>query len=188
MRRVVYNGARLGLRDVTEADVAALHGVYGDPEATQHMPFAPRSMRQVATLVDQAIAAASAEPRLLYLLAVVDVHSHEVIGVARLAIETDHPHSAEIGVGLRPDQWGRGVGTDLIRLLLSFGFKQLGLHRVWGARSPQNLPAQLAMLTAGMVEEGRIRHHVHTPNGWRDSIVHSALEDEWTERLSQNSF
>ncbi|MFB4275573.1 MULTISPECIES: GNAT family N-acetyltransferase [unclassified Nonomuraea] len=182
MRRVVCKGERLGLREVTEADVPALHAVYGDPATTQHLPFAPRSPQEVAVLVDRALEAAAAEPRHLYVLAVVDADRHDVIGVARLQIETDHPHSAEIGFGLRHDQWGRGIGTDLVRLLLAFGFKQLGLHRIWGARSPANLPAQLAMLTAGMVEEGRIRHHVHTPHGWRDSIVHSALEDEWTQR------
>ncbi|MGP3965990.1 GNAT family N-acetyltransferase, partial [Nonomuraea sp. 3N208] len=155
---------------------------YGDPTATQHMPFTPRTLREVADLVDAAMAAVCAEPRLLYVMAVVDAGRRDVIGVARLSIEAEHPHSAEIGFGLHPDVWGRGVGTDLVRLLLSFGFKELGLHRIWGARSPANLPAQLAMLTAGMVEEGRIRHHMHTPQGWRDSIVHSALEDEWTER------
>ncbi|MEU8360331.1 GNAT family protein [Nonomuraea sp. NPDC048882] len=182
MRRVVCKGDRLGLRDITEADVPALHAIYGDRVATQHMPFAPRSLREVERLVDEAIEASAAEPRRLYVLAVVDSARCDIIGVARLLIEAEHPHSAEIGFGLHRDQWGRGIGTDLVRLLLSFGFKQLGLHRIWGARSPANLPAQLAMLTAGMVEEGRIRHHVHTPAGWRDSIVHSALEDEWIER------
>ncbi|MGW3345546.1 GNAT family N-acetyltransferase [Nonomuraea rubra] len=182
MRRVVCNGERLGLRDVTEADVSALHTLYSHPAAVQHAPFAPRSPREVAALVEEAMEAAAAEPRRLYVLAVVDADRRDVIGVARLRIEAELPHSAEIGFGLHPDQWGRGIGTDLVRLLLAFGFKQLGLHRIWGARSPANLPAQLAMLTAGMVEEGRIRHHLHTPNGWRDSIVHSAIEDEWTER------
>ncbi|MGN9843351.1 GNAT family N-acetyltransferase [Nonomuraea sp. H19] len=182
MRRVVCKGERLCLRDVTEADVVALHAIYGDATVTQHMPFAPRSLEEVARLVDQAVEAAAAEPRLLYVLAVVDAERHDVIGVARLHVEAGHPHSAEIGFGIHPHHWGRGVGTDLVRMLLSFGFKQLGLHRIWGARAPANLPAQLAMLTAGMVEEGRIRHHVHTPHGWRDSIVHSAIEDEWTER------
>ncbi|HEX4814171.1 MAG TPA: GNAT family protein [Nonomuraea sp.] len=182
MRHVRWNGERLGLRDVAEADVPALHAIYGNPGVTQHMPFAPRSLHEVTALVAEAVSAAQAEPRLLYVMAVIDAERRDVIGVARLRIEADHPHSAEIGFGLHRDVWGRGVGTELVRLLLSFGFKQLGLHRVWGARSPANLPAQLAMLTAGMVEEGRIRHHVHTPQGWRDSIVHSALEDEWSER------
>lgn len=182
MRRVVCEGERVCLREVTEADVAALHGVYGDPAATQHMPFGPLALQEVAGLVDEAVKAAAAEPRLLYLLAVLDARHRDVVGVARLRIEAELPHSAEIRFGLHPGQWGRGIGTDLVRLLLSFGFGRLGLHRIWGARSPANLPAQLAMLTAGMVEEGRIRHHLRTPQGWRDSIVHSALEDEWVER------
>ncbi|SDM22994.1 GNAT family N-acetyltransferase [Nonomuraea jiangxiensis] len=182
MRHVACQGERLGLREIAEADVTALHAIYGDSVATQYMPFQPRSLAEVAGLTRQAMEAAAAEPRRLYVLAVVDAASRAVIGVARLYISERHPHSAEIGFGLHPDHWGRGIGTDLVRLLLAFGFKDLGLHRIWGARSPANLPAQLAMLTAGMVEEGRIRHHVHTPHGWRDSIVHSALEGEWTDR------
>ncbi|WP_084958104.1 GNAT family N-acetyltransferase [Thermoactinospora rubra] len=179
MRCVQVTGARLRLREVTRDDVDALHAIYGDPAATEHLPFDPRTPEEVAEIVEEAIEAAMAEPRRLYLLAVTDVHDGRVIGVARLQIEADHPHSAEIGLALRPETWGRGLGTDLVRMLLSFGFRDLRLHRIWGARSPANVPAQLAMLVAGMVEEGRVRHHYRTPRGWRDSIVHSALEDEW---------
>ncbi|MEU6998396.1 GNAT family protein [Nonomuraea sp. NPDC046570] len=179
MRNVRVSGKRLGLRDVTEDDVESLHAIYGDPAVTAHLPYGPRSRDDVEALVAEAIAAAEAATRRLYVLAVIDHDTAQVIGVARLHIEADHPHSAEIGLGLRPDLWGRGIGTDLIRLLLTFGFRELGLHRLWGARSPSNTAAQLAMLVAGMVEEGRVRHHVLTPDGWRDSIVHSALEDEW---------
>ncbi|GIH92807.1 GNAT family N-acetyltransferase [Planobispora siamensis] len=179
MRDVDFSGKRLGLREVTIADVDALHAVYGDPAATEHLPFDPRTREEVVDIVAEAVTAAGAEPRRLYVLAVTDRESGEVVGVARLHIEADHPHSAEIGLGLRPDHWGRGIGTDLIRLLLVFGFKHLRLHRIWGARSPANTAAQLAMLVAGMVEEGRIRHHVRAHGAWRDSVVHSALEDEW---------
>ncbi|GGO80472.1 GNAT family N-acetyltransferase [Nonomuraea cavernae] len=182
MRLVRCDGVRLGLRDVSEADVAALHAIYGDPAATRYMPFEPLTPAEVTALVEEAGRAAAAEPRLLYVLAVVDADHRDVIGVARLHIEADQPHSAEIGLGLRPDQWGRGMGTDLIKLLLSFGFKQLGLRRIWGARAPANLPAQLAMLTAGMIEEGLVPRQVLTPEGWRDSVVHAALKDRWIDR------
>lgn len=181
MRCVQVAGDRLSLREVTPDDVDALHAIYGDPAATEHLPFTPRTRAKVAAIVEEALAAARAEPRRLYLLAVTDPHDGQVIGVSRLHIEADHPHSAEIGLGLRPDLWGRGLGTDLIRLTLVFGFTRLGLHRLWGARSPLNVPAQLAMLLAGMVEEGRVRHHVATPDGYRDSVVHSAIAGEWRD-------
>ncbi|MEU4832198.1 GNAT family protein [Streptosporangium sp. NPDC023615] len=179
MRSVEIRGKRLRLREVTIDDVDALHAVYGDPTATEHLPFDPRTREEVEETIVEAMKARTAEPRLLYVLVVTGLDDGDAFGVARLHIEADHPHSAEIGLGLRPDQWGRGIGTDLIRLILAFGFRDLRLHRIWGARSPANTAAQLAMLVAGMVEEGRIRHHVRARGTWRDSIVHSALEDEW---------
>jgi ribosomal-protein-alanine N-acetyltransferase len=179
MRNVLVSGKRLALRELTPDDVDALHAVYGDPTATEHLPFEPRTREEVEGIVAAGIAAAAVEPRHLYVLAVTELDTGDVIGVARLRIEADYPHSAEIGLGLRPDHWGRGMGTDLVRLLLHFGFRHLRLHRIWGARSPANTAAQLAMLVAGMVEEGRIRHHMRARGAWRDSIVHSALEDEW---------
>jgi len=181
--RVDVVGKRLRLRELTDADSAALLAVYGDSDATRYMPFEPRTPEQVDAIIEAAIGDAAEDPRLVYAMAVTDIDTGEVIGVARLSIERDHPHSAEIGVGLRPDHWGRGLGTELVRLALRLGFAELGLHRVWGARAPENSGAQLAMLTAGMVEEGRIRHHVPVRNGWRDSIVHSILEHEWNPGL-----
>lgn len=179
MRHVEIVGRRLRLREIVPADGPALLAVYGDPTVTRHVPFEPKTPAQVDAIIQAAVRDAAADPRLVYAVAVADVEAAEVIGVARLSIEPDHPHSAEIGFGMRPDQWGRGLGTDLVRLLLRLGFAELGLHRLWGARAPENTSAQLVMLTAGMVEEGRIRHHVPVRDTWRDSIVHSILEDEW---------
>ncbi|SDI16213.1 Protein N-acetyltransferase, RimJ/RimL family [Sinosporangium album] len=179
MHSVHYSGVRLRLREVTPDDVDALLAIYGDPAATQHLPFNPRTRDEVEEIIAKAVEAAAARPRHRYLLAVIDNDTARLIGVGRLLIDPEYPHSAEIGVGLRPDQWGRGMGTDLLRLILEFGFRRLGLHRLWGSRSPANTGAQLAMLVAGMVEEGRLRHHVATPTGWRDSIIHSAIRTEW---------
>lgn len=184
MRHVEIVGDQLGLREITPADARALLGVYGDSAATQYMPFEPRTPEQVNAIIEAAMKDAADDPRQVYALAVTDTDAGEVIGVARLSIERDHPHSAEIGFGLRPDHWGRGLGTELVRLLLRLGLAELGLHRLWGARAPENTSAQLVMLTAGMVEEGRIRHHVPIRDTWRDSIVHSIVEDEWKLRNS----
>jgi RimJ/RimL family protein N-acetyltransferase len=50
---------------------------------------------------------------------------------------------------------------------------------VWGARSPTNEASARLMNRLGMREEGRIRDHVFVRGAWRDSVVHSILEDEW---------
>ncbi|MEV0403608.1 GNAT family protein [Actinoallomurus sp. NPDC050550] len=58
--------------------------------------------------------AAKVEPRIEYSLAAALPSTGEVIGFARLAVDTQHagPNSGQIGFALRPDVWGRGFGTE----------------------------------------------------------------------------
>lgn len=169
-------GDTLRLRELRRSDVEDLVQVYGNPEAVRHLSFTPRTAEQCATLIEGAVADTEAPERSVYMLAV--AKGDGLVGAARLAVD-ERPHSAQIGFALHPDLWGRGLGTELVHLLLQLGFRELGLSRVWGARSPENEASAKAMLRCGMVEEGRIRRHLWTRGAWRDSIVHSILDDEW---------
>lgn len=178
MNPVSIVGPQLSLRELSEDDTNALLAVYGNEQATEHLSFEPRTREQVEAIVADTIRHASAEPRTVYGLAITLTGSPELIGYARLAVE---PHrAAQIGFALSPECWGRGNGAETVRLLLSLGFAVLGLHRVWGARSPKNLASAAVMLKNGMTEEGRIRDHVFTHGAWRDSVTHSILESEWS--------
>jgi [ribosomal protein S5]-alanine N-acetyltransferase len=167
----------LMLREFRQDDASALYKVYGDAEATRNLSFEPKDMAQVSAVVAAAIASAATNPRTEYMLAIADGDSEELVGAARLALG-EH-ESAQIGFALRPDQWGQGKGTETVRLLEQLGFDELGLHRIWGARSPVNEASARTMRKAGMVEEGTIRGHLFTRGAWRDSVVHSILADEY---------
>ena len=171
------DGQRLCLREFAPGDVDGLLRIYGDPVATRHLSFEPRTREQVSGIVADAIEQAAATPRTVYALVVTRRDSSELIGMARLA--TGEHRSGQIGFALRPDQWGHGLGTETVRLLLALAFDKIGLHRVWGARSPLNDASARTMATAGMIPEGRIRDHVHVRGAWRDSLTHSILEHEW---------
>ena len=58
MYPVLIAGSMVMLRELTDADTAALHEVYGNDEATRHLSFEPRSMEQVAGII-----AARSSPR-----------------------------------------------------------------------------------------------------------------------------
>lgn len=184
MTGIEIAGPRLSLREMAEADAADLLQVYGDEDATRHLSFTPRSLEQCRAIITASIADAAAEPRRVYMLAVVN-GDDELIGTARLGID-ERPHSGQIGFALRPDMWGRGLGAELLQALFRLGFEELGLSRIWGARSPDNIASQQVMSGAGMVEEGRIRRHLWTRGAWRDSIVHSILDGEWKADGSSN--
>lgn len=176
MHTVTLTGHLVALRELGRADTSALHKVYGDEEATRHLSFEPRTIEQVEQIIKAAISSATAMPRTEYMLAVTGKDG-ELIGSARLA--TGEYDSAQIGFALRPDQWGQGKGRETVRLLHRLGFTELGLHRIWGARSPLNQVSARTMRAAGMIEEGTIRGHLYTRAAWRDSVVHSILREEF---------
>lgn len=159
------------------SDAERLVQVYGDETATRHLSFTPRTADQCVAVIQVAIKDAQAENRTVYMLAVV-TPDDELVGAARLAID-ERPHSAQIGFALKPGLWGQRLGGETVRLLLDLGFGALDLKRIWGARAPDNERSRRVMLSAGMVEEGRIRRHLRAHGAWRDSIVHSVLDDEW---------
>ncbi|MFF0293184.1 GNAT family N-acetyltransferase [Kitasatospora sp. NPDC004614] len=178
MTPVHLAGSRLTLREIEHADADALLAIYGDPEATRHLSFEPRTRDQVQAIVDRSMNSAKDSPRTEYGLAVAHLGEHRLIGYARLA--TEPQQAATIGFALHQAEWGKGLGTETVRLLCELGFNVLGLHRIWAARSPLNEASARTLLRAGMTEDGRIRDHVFVHGAWRDSITHSILEHEWT--------
>ncbi|MGI5292816.1 GNAT family N-acetyltransferase [Nonomuraea polychroma] len=182
MHPVAIAGSRLTLREFQVGDVDALLAIYGDPVVVQHLSFEPRTREQVEATVAHAIAAAQQDERLDYSLAAV-LRNGKLVASARLAIDVGHPlqSSAQIGFALRGDQWGHGLGSETIGLLLRLGFEHLGVYRIWGARSPSNEASARTMAKMGLVEEGVMRGHLRLADGlWRDSVVHSILAPEWS--------
>ncbi|MEU4229640.1 GNAT family protein [Nonomuraea sp. NPDC026600] len=185
MYPVTLATSRLSIREFTPADVDALLAIYGDPQVAEHMSFDPRTRDQVENSIAGVMAAARAEPRMDYSLAAV-LPSDDLVAFARIAIDVGHPlqSSAQIGFALRADRWGEGLGAEVVQLLLRLGFDELGVHRIWGARSRLNEVSARVMTKLGMVEEGVIRGHLNLADGWRDSIVHSVLAPEWKSASS----
>ncbi|MGW1990206.1 GNAT family N-acetyltransferase [Embleya sp. NPDC001921] len=174
---VDITGARLGLREFRPDDVDAIVAIYGDAAATRHLSFEPRTREQVAVIVERSIASANADPRTEYATAV--TRGDDVIGFARLAMDPHSPRGATIGFALRPDVWGHGYGVETVHLLAALAFRNLDLHRIWGARAPLNEVSGRTMERAGFTREGTIREHVHVRGAWRDSVVYAILDHEW---------
>lgn len=181
MTTVLAESERLRLREFELADVDALLGVYGDSRVTEHLSFDPFTRDKVDRFIQASRLNAEAEPRIEYALAVATRTDDDLlIGSARLAVE---PHRAgQIGFALAHDVWHNGYGFELVQLLAKFGFEQLGLHRIWAARSPLNVASKRLLDKCAFVDEGRIRDHVSVSGKWRDSITCSLLEDEWRAR------
>jgi ribosomal-protein-alanine N-acetyltransferase len=88
---------------------------------------------------------------------------------------------------VHPDLWGQGYATEIVGLLLRFGFEHLNLHRIMATCDPRNIASARVLEKIGMTYEGRQRHTMLIRDGWRDSSMYSLLDDEWRHFLGHPS-
>jgi len=61
---------------------------------------------------------------------------------------------AEIGFWLLPEYWGKGILSEAMPLICSYGFNQLGLHRIEGFVESKNENCKNAMKKSSFKLEG----------------------------------
>jgi RimJ/RimL family protein N-acetyltransferase len=93
---------------------------------------------------------------------------------------------ATIGIALGREHLGRGYGTDAMRVVVEYAFREMGLHRVQLVVAPFNGAGIRAYEKAGFVEEGRHREAVWHDGRWYDEVLMSVLDHEWADRRSRS--
>lgn len=115
-----------------------------------------------------------------YVLAVRLKQNGLLIGAGEINIRDTS--NGEISYILHPDYWNQGIGTDVGRLLLTFGFQTFDLHRIYATCDPRNIGSTNVLEKIGMKQEGRLREVLKLKDGWRDSLLYSVLEQDFHKR------
>ena len=100
------------------------------------------------------------------------------IGNISLNLIDEKNMSAEISIMIGDRSvWGSGYAKDAIRLLTSFAFEELRLHRLW-AESPNEAFNRL-MRTLGWTKEGMRREAFQVDGTYTDLTCWSLLTNEY---------
>jgi diamine N-acetyltransferase len=96
-------------------------------------------------------------------------------------MNVDHTtHSAEVGLFIGDKScWNKGYGTEVMRLLLHFGFGTLNLNRIFLRVDEANKGGIRTYEKAGFVQEGRLRKAVYQDGQYRDLLFMSVIRSEW---------
>jgi RimJ/RimL family protein N-acetyltransferase len=112
-------------------------------------------------------------------LAVVDRASGECVGEVVLNEWDKGNRSCNFRTLIGPGGRDRGLGTEALRLIVGYGFEQLGLHRISLEVYAFNPRAQHVYEKAGFVAEGVLREALRYEDEWIDATVMSILDYEW---------
>ena len=175
----LLRGEMTGLRARLESDIPLLHAGLYDDVATRvradsrpwyPIPPGPGSPYQV-TEPDDHVA----------FFSVVELATGALAGEALLWDIDPHNRTAHIGISLLPAFRGRGLSTDVVRVLCRYGFAILGLHRLQVETLADNAAMIQAASRAGFTREGTLRRSAWVNADFADEVVFGLLATEWAD-------
>ncbi|WP_049797529.1 GNAT family N-acetyltransferase [Kribbella flavida] len=105
--------------------------------------------------------------------------SRELIGHATLYGATTPARAATFAIMVGPEYVGKGYGTEATRMMLRYGFLELGLHRVELTVWAFNTRAIAAYAKAGFVKEGVRRAACFHNGAFHDQVFMGVLAEEF---------
>jgi len=110
-----------------------------------------------------------------------DEHGH--IGNISLQNISQINRNAEFAIILgNKRHWGRGVGKLAGEMLISHGFNNLNLERIYCGTAETNEGMCKLAVALGMREEGRRRSHLYLSGKWVDMIEYGILKLDAQEK------
>ena len=178
---------RLVLRDFEPEDWHRVHTYARDPEVIRYMDWGPNSEAETQAFIARARATSDQDPRKEYDLAIIFRPTGALIGGVTLKVAAADPHSAELGYTLHRQAWGQGLGTELARELVKFGFLQLGVRRIWAKCRPENIGSFRVMKKAGLDFEEYIINDKTVRGRSVDSFLCGITREQWLRKSPAGS-
>ncbi|WP_260855855.1 GNAT family N-acetyltransferase [Curtobacterium sp. 9128] len=110
---------------------------------------------------------------------VLDRASDVLVGHVTLFGASLPARAASLAVMVGSEHVGRGYGTDAVRLLTAYGFREMGLNRIEIRVHAFNDRARAVYRRVGYREEGVRRDAVFHDGRFHDEVVMAALAREW---------
>ena len=122
-----------------------------------------------------------------YNFAIVDIKTDELIGNCGINHIDTINRTAEIGLFIgKEENRSKGNGTEVIKLLLDYGFNYLNLHNIDLKVKSFNKRAINCYKKVGFKEYGRRRESTYLNGKYYDDIYMDILSKEFTENCIKN--
>ena len=169
---------RLLLRDFRPADLPAYVELRARPASWRFSSEQDAHPDRAEELLNLFVAWSEERPRLRYQLAVA-LPSEGLIGSIGVRVASVSERQGSFGCELDPRHWGRGYAREAARAAIGYGFRELGLHRIYAETLEENAAAIRLAEGLGMRREGTLRENRRFGGRWRNTTILSVLEPEW---------
>jgi len=169
---------RLVLRHILLADAEDLFATFSDEEAMQFYGHEPhRSVDETREWIEYIQARYGRREIIRW--GITRKGEDRAIGSCSFHHFDPDFHRAETGYALNRTFWGQGIMTEAMSAILTYGFTELGVHRVEAIIDIANQRSKALLLKLGFTYEGNLRQRYFFRDHFEDEHYFGLLKDEW---------
>jgi RimJ/RimL family protein N-acetyltransferase len=178
----ILRGQKIILRSYRQSDLEPLFAGSNEPVGGKFTGTQTTFTREQVERYVQKQIAADDDSRASFIIAPLD-DSRPVGEVVINQIDRTN-NNANIRIAIfSPDDYGGGYGTEAMRLMVDYGFRELKLHRIELGVYAFNPRAIRVYEKVGFKREGVLRDILFYDREYHDEIVMSILEYEWAANI-----
>lgn len=169
---------RLRLTRMRPTHAAAFAAYRGNEDVARYQSWTSFSLRDAETFIAKMEKQHPDTAGEWFQFAVEERESGDLVGDCALGIDGDDERLVEVGFTIAPAFQRSGFGTEAVRALLSYVFKQRRKHRVSATTDVLNAGSIGLLEAVGMRREAHFRQNIWFKGGWGDEYVYAMCEDE----------
>lgn len=172
---------RLRLRKLTMDDVSVYYARIGcSSEVTKYMLFPPhRDISESVASVEKALQRYREGRCYRFCISLID--TDELIGVIEPLRFDEQTGTCSFAYMLAQDFWGQGYGTEALRAVLDFLFREMEMDRVEADHMAENTASGAVIRKAGMTCTGIIPGKYEKNGTVHDAVCYCISRSQWEQ-------
>jgi ribosomal-protein-alanine N-acetyltransferase len=119
-----------------------------------------------------------------YSFAMVKKENESLIGCVSLNVSKNHKR-AELAYWVGHPFWGQGFATEAAQRIVTFGFEDLELNRIFAAAMTKNPGSYKVMSKIGMKHEGTFPQHVMKWGSYEDLVFYGMVKSDFLKKRAK---
>ncbi len=162
-------GERIKFTQMSEDDLYAVHVMASNAEVSQYIGWPlTKSIDETHAYLKEMLRREEAGN--FKYANVVDKKFGKVIGnVMLFSFDADAKH-AEIGYVIDQALWGKGIGTEIVKMVKELAFGEMGLRKLHARVVSKNMGSEKILTKNGFKVEGSLKDYYNINNEYLDCI------------------
>ncbi|PJI07886.1 MULTISPECIES: GNAT family N-acetyltransferase [Clostridium] len=174
----MYYGEKVCLRAYKEEDIELATKFMNNEELQKFLnPRVPFPMSKLGE--EEWIKAQKANENGQFNFAIEDIKTEKYIGGCGINELNWLVRTAEVGIWVSKEYWGKGYGTDAMRVLLKFIFQNMNINKVKLSVFSFNERAIKSYKKCGFKVEGTLKDEIFKDGKYYDEILMAIFKDEF---------